>query len=36
MPRTPRQRQWTDAACYHLMNPRHNRETVFGDDEGLR
>jgi putative transposase len=32
MPRTPRSRQWTDAACYHVMNRGHNRETVFGDD----
>src|SRR5882762_11355916 len=33
MPRTPRQHQWTDAACYHVMNRGHNREPVFGDDD---
>jgi hypothetical protein len=33
MPRIPRRRQWTDPACYHLMDRGHNRETVFHDDE---
>ena len=36
MPRTPRRRQWTDAACYHLMNRGHNRETVFAHDDDRR
>jgi putative transposase len=31
MPRTPRRAQWTRAACYHVMNRGHNRETVFAD-----
>ena len=29
MPRLPRRWQWTDAACYHLMDRGHNRETVL-------
>ncbi len=29
MPRVPRPRQWTDAACYHLIN----RGPLFADDE---
>jgi REP-associated tyrosine transposase len=33
MPRLPRRWQWTDAACYHLIDRGHNRETVFADDE---
>ena len=33
MPRAPRRQQWADAACYHVMNRGHNRETVFADDE---
>jgi putative transposase len=33
MPRLPRREQWTDAACYHIMDRGHNRETVFLDDE---
>ena len=36
MPRRPRRSQWTDAACYHVMNRGHNRETVFGDDDDRR
>jgi putative transposase len=32
MPRLPRRWQWTDAACYHLIDRGHNRETVFADD----
>lgn len=32
MSRVPRRRQWTDPACYHLMDRGHNRETVFRDD----
>lgn len=33
MPRVPRRRQWTEAACYHVMNRGHNREVVFADDD---
>ena len=36
MPRTPRKRQWTDEACYHVMNRGHNRERIFGDDDDRR
>ncbi len=33
MPRTPRKQQWTEEACYHVMNRGHNRERIFGDDD---
>ena len=33
MPRQPRHTQWTDAACYHVLDRGHNRETVFLDDQ---
>ena len=33
MPRTPRRWQWSDAACYHLMDRGHNRERAFADDQ---
>jgi hypothetical protein len=36
MPRTPRKQQWTDEACYHVMNCGHNREQIFGDDDDRR
>ena len=36
MPRTPRKQQWTDEACYHVMNRGHNREQIFGDDDDRR
>jgi REP element-mobilizing transposase RayT len=36
MPRTPRKQQWTDEACYHVMNRGHNRERIFGDDDDRR
>jgi len=36
MPRTPRRCQWTEEACYHLMDRGHNRETIFADDEDRR
>jgi putative transposase len=32
MPRRPRRWQWTDEACYHLINRGPNRETLFGDE----
>ena len=32
MPSKPRRTVWTDAACYHIMNRGHNRETVFAND----
>ena len=33
MPRRPRRAQWTDAACYHVMNRGQNRATIFNDDQ---
>lgn len=33
MPRKPRRLQWTEAACYHVINRGHNREIVFRDDQ---
>ena len=36
MPRRPRRQQWTEAACYHLINRGHNRETVFANDDDRR
>jgi len=36
MPRRPRRSQWTDEACFHLMDRGHNRETVFADDHDRR
>jgi putative transposase len=33
MPRLPRRWQWTEAACYHIINRGHNRDTIFADDE---
>src|SRR5262249_13872805 len=36
MPRTSRKQQWTEAACYHVINRGHNRESVFADDEDRR
>jgi putative transposase len=33
MPRTPRHHLWTDAACYHVLNRGHARETIFHDDQ---
>jgi putative transposase len=36
MPRRPRREQWTEAACYHLINRGHNRETVFACDDDRR
>ncbi|MGO8902945.1 MAG: transposase, partial [Isosphaeraceae bacterium] len=36
MPRTPRKQQWTEEACYHVMNRGHNRERIFGDDDDRR
>ena len=36
MSRTPRRQQWTDEACYHVMNRGHNRERIFGDDDDRR
>ena len=32
MPRRPRAWLWTDAACYHVINRGHARETIFHDD----
>src|SRR5262245_52826826 len=32
MPRAARRRLWTEAACYHVLNRGHARETVFHDD----
>ncbi len=36
MTRVARRQQWTEAACYHVMNRGHNRETIFSDDEDRR
>jgi len=36
MTRVPRRQQWTEAACYHVMNRGHNREMVFSDDDDRR
>ncbi len=36
MPRALRRQQWTDEACYHVMNRGHNRERIFGDDDDRR
>jgi putative transposase len=33
MSRIPRRFQWSDEACFHLMNRGHNREAVFLDDD---
>jgi putative transposase len=33
MARAARQRLWTEAACYHVINRGHARETVFHDDQ---
>jgi hypothetical protein len=33
MARLPRRLQWAQAACYHLMDRGHNRDTVFYDDQ---
>jgi REP element-mobilizing transposase RayT len=33
MPRRARSWQWTEAACYHVINRGHARETVFHDDD---
>ena len=33
MPRIPRTKLWTDAACYHVINRGHNREIVFTDEQ---
>ena len=36
MPRKARRLLWTQAACYHVINRGHNRETVFADDDDRR
>jgi putative transposase len=36
MPRVPRSLQWSEEACFHLMNRGHNREAVFIDVEDRR
>jgi putative transposase len=33
MTRIPRGLQWTEAACYHVINRGHNRETLFAGEE---
>jgi hypothetical protein len=32
LPPTARRFRWTEAACYHILNRGHARETVFHDD----
>jgi hypothetical protein len=36
MSRIPRRQQWTDEACYRIMNGGHNRERTPGDDVDRR
>ena len=36
MTRKPRCCQWTEAACYHVLDRGHNRETVFRDRANFR
>jgi hypothetical protein len=36
MPRVPRSLQWSEEACFHLMNRGHDREAVFADDDDRR
>src|SRR5438132_1042271 len=36
IPRAARHDQYTDAACCHVLNRDHARETVFHDDEDPR
>jgi putative transposase len=33
MPRKPRRVQWTETACFHVLNRGHNRERIFIDDD---
>src|SRR5262249_49683472 len=33
MSRTVRRQLWTNAACYHVLNRGHARETILHDDE---
>jgi putative transposase len=33
MPRAARHRLWIEAACYHVLNRGHARETIFHDDD---
>jgi hypothetical protein len=33
MARAPCRRQWTEAACNHLIDGGHNHKTVFAHDE---
>ena len=33
MPRVARRRLWTPAACHHVLNRGHARETIFHDDD---
>ena len=33
MPRIPRMKLWTEAACYHIINRGHNRENIFTDEQ---
>jgi putative transposase len=33
MPRLPRCLQWSEEACFHLMNRGHNRKATFAADE---
>jgi hypothetical protein len=36
MPSAARRWQWTEAACYHILNRGHNRETVLANDADRR
>ncbi|HEX5271443.1 MAG TPA: transposase [Gemmataceae bacterium] len=36
MPRAARRHQWTEAACYHVLNRGHDRGTLFHDADRTR
>jgi putative transposase len=35
MPREPRRHSWTEAACFHILNRGHNRDTIFAEEADL-
>jgi hypothetical protein len=35
MPRQPRRQSWTEAACFHILNRGHNRDTLFAEEADL-
>jgi hypothetical protein len=32
----PRKQQWSEEACYHVMNRGHNHERIFAEDDDRR